>query len=72
MLQGVNDLTFFEPVRLKYKTSWGMYCKHYPNITSELTKSKNITSISPHVRWQKVFDHHPEDCSYGIKSRKEF
>ncbi|EJT3522312.1 hypothetical protein ACXLPV_004798 [Vibrio parahaemolyticus] len=72
MLQGANDLTLPEPVRLKYKASWDMYCKHYPNITGELAKSKNITSISPNVGWQEVFDRHPEDCSYAIKSRKEF
>lgn len=60
-------------VRNKYKASWEMYCKHYPNITNQLIASENdITSISPEVNWNDVIERHPEDCSYAIESRKEF
>ncbi|NRF65316.1 hypothetical protein [Vibrio coralliilyticus] len=72
MLKGAYDNHFPDSVRLKYKASWDMYCKHYPNITSELAKSRSITSISPNVGWKEVFDRHPEDCSYAIEVRKEF
>ncbi|EDL51369.1 hypothetical protein VSAK1_25420 [Vibrio mediterranei AK1] len=72
MLKGASDVTLPDSVRLKYKASWDMYSKHYPNITDELAISKDITSISPEVDWQEVIDRHPEDCSYAIESRVEF
>lgn len=73
MYLGSEDSSYPEAVRVKYKASWEMYCKQYPNITTQLLSSnQDITSISPDVEWQEVLERHPEDCSYAVLTRIEF
>ena len=73
MYLGSQNSEYPEPVRKKYAASWDMYCKHYPHITKQLLASKNdVTSIAPNVGWDEVFQRYPEDCSYTIKTKKEY
>ncbi|MGC1020278.1 hypothetical protein WKH71_05380 [Pantoea agglomerans] len=70
MYIGSRNNSYIESVRKKYDASWNMYCKHYPHITAQLLASNNnITSISPDVEWQEVFDRYPEDYNYAIESK---
>lgn len=69
-LGSIND-NYPESVRLKYSTSWELYRKHYPCLTSHLLSSGNdVTSISPDVDWGEVFERYPEDYKYAIESMK--
>lgn len=73
MRAGLLNAGYPESVKTKYLTSWEMYCRHYPNLTSQLARSDNdVQSIAPTVDWQQVVERYPEDCSYAIKSRVEF
>lgn len=73
MRAGSLNPAFPESVRAKYSASWEMYCRHYPNLTDQISRSNNdVRSIAPAVDWQPVIDRHPEDCSYAIESRIEF
>ncbi|MDC9580068.1 hypothetical protein PSI15_00475 [Xenorhabdus sp. PR6a] len=70
MYIGSKNDNYTGSVRKKYATSWDMYCKHYPHLTTQLLLSGNdVTSIAPDVEWKEVFDIYPEDYSYAIETK---
>lgn len=73
MYIGANNVNYHHSVKAKYNASWKMYCKHYPNITGQLIQSgQDLKSFSPQVDWGEVFNRHPQDFKWAIKSKKKF
>lgn len=73
MYEGSINDAFIDSIKIKYKKSWEMYCKHYPNITSQLLNSNlEPKSISPKVNWNEVIERYPEDYSYITEDKVEF
>jgi hypothetical protein len=72
MHTGWKNKSYPQEVREKYRATWSMYCKRYPNMTAHLLANDlDLRTISPNVNWSQVIQRHPESHSDAIETKTE-